>query len=267
MKVLITVLNEGYERVLNEDDMEFVGVKYNADAQEGIKEVYERIKTKLAAEKIPVGAEEFRSFPRLPIDDKEFKDNFIDPISLSVKNKTVLQKRLTGLISYYKGSKEEYMPRVVKDEVVKCEMSDYVLSMYTVERNKEIKGEIRKAGEEKGDQYASVEQFAKMKNPSSYRFRSRALCNFSFPKGIERPFPDSLDEEEEEVAQPENLEMGEAVGDIEADLAAQELVAAEEATIPDPDADEGEEGEEADEEGEEEEEEGEGAKERLKMKN
>jgi hypothetical protein len=259
MKVLITVFNEGYERVMDEDNMEFVGVKYNADAQEGIREVYERIKAKLVAEKIPVGAEEFRSFPRLPVDDKEFKDNFIDPISLSVKNKTVLQKRLTGLISYYKGSKEEYMPRVVKDEVIRCEMSDYVLSMYTIERNKEIKGEIKKAGEEKGDQYASVEQFAKMKNPSSYRFRSRALCNFSFPKGIERPFPDTLDEEEEEVTQPENLEMGEAVGDLEADLAAQELVAAEEATIPDPELEGAEAEAEAEEENEEEE--GEGAKE------
>jgi hypothetical protein len=258
MNVLITVFNEGYERVHSDSDNEFIGVRYNSDSQEGIKAVYERIKTKLLAEKIPISTEEFKSFPRLPIDDKEFKDEFIDPINLSIKNKVVLQKRLTGLISYYKGSKEEYMPRVIKDEVIRCEMSDYTLSMYTVERNREIKGEIRKAGEDKGDQYGAVEQFAKMKNPSSYRFRSRALCNFSFPKGIERPFPDTLIDEEEEVTQDENIDMGEAVGDIDADLAAQELVAAEGATIPDPD----EEGNlEEGEEGEEEEEEGEGEKE------
>lgn len=232
MEVLISVFNEGYEKVLD-DDSEFVGVKYNPDAQEGIRDVYARIKTNLASAKIPIGSEQFISYPRLPIDDKEFKDEFIDPINLSVKNKLVLQKRLTGLISYYKGSKEEYMPRVIKDEVIRCEMSDYVLSMYTVERNREIKGEKGKVAE-KGDNYAAVEQFAKMKNPSSYRFRSRALCNFSFPDGIERPFPGSLEEEEEEVDQPEDIDMAETGINVQEDLDAQELVAAEEATIPDP---------------------------------
>jgi hypothetical protein len=233
MEVLISVFNEGYEKVLDEGTNDFVGVKYNPDAQEGIREVFDRIKVKLIAEKIPIGTETYVSYPRLPSDDKDFKDEFIDPINLSVKNKVVLQKRLTGLISYYKGSKEEYMPRVTRDEVIRCEMSDYVLSMYTTERNREIKGEKGK-DKEKGDNYAAVEQFAKMKNPSSYRFRSRALCNFSFPKGIERPFPGTLAEEEEEVAQVEDVDMGEAPADTEEDLAAQELVAAEEATIPDP---------------------------------
>ncbi len=262
MELLISVFNEGYERVNNEDTGEFIGVKYNAEAQEGIRSVYERIKGKLLAEKVPIGAETYISYPRLPVDDKEFKDEFIDPINLSVKNKTVLQKRLTGLISYYRGSKEEYMPRVTKDEVIRCEMSDYVLSMYTVERNREIKGEKQKSGEP-GDNYAIVEQFAKMKNPSSYRFRSRALCNFAFPKGIERPFPDSLADEEEEVAQAEDIAIAEGVMATEEDLAAQELVAAEEATIPDADEDGGEadEGEEKEEGEEDEEDEGEGEKE------
>jgi len=252
MEVLISVFNEGYEKVV--DDKDFVGVKYNPDAQDDIKTVFERIKVNLIKEKIPIGTETYVSYPRLPSDDKDFKDEFIDPISLSVKNKVVLQKRLTGLISYYKGSKEEYMPRVTKDEVIRCEMSDYVLSMYTKERNREIKGEQGK-DKDKGDNYAAVEQFAKMKNPSSYRFRSRALCNFAFPDGIERPFPGTFAEEEEEVVQVEDIDMGEAATEVEEDLAAQELVAAEEATIPDPDL-EGEEAEadvEAEGEGEKEE--------------
>ena len=244
VEVLISVFNEGYEKSNSEDKTEFVGIKYNPDAQEGIRAVYERIKAKLLLEKIPIGQENFVSYPRLPVDDKEFKEEFIDPINLSVKNKVVLQKRLTGLISYYKGSKEEYMPRVLKDEVVRCEMSDYVLSMYTLERNREIKGEQGKVAE-KGDNYAVVEQFAKMKNPSSYRFRSRALCNFAFPDGIERPFPGTLEEEEEEVVQPEDVDMAEAATVAEEDLEAQELVAEEEKSILDPEeqVDEEEEGE------------------------
>ena len=237
VEVLISVFNEGYEKSIDkgeEDNTEFVGIKYNSDAQEGIRAVYERIKAKLLLEKIPIGLEQFVSYPRLPVDDKEFKEEFIDPINLSVKNKVVLQKRLTGLISYYKGSKEEYMPRVLKDEVVRCEMSDYVLSMYTFERSREIKGEKGKEVE-KGDNYAAVEQFAKMKNPSSYRFRSRALCNFAFPDGIERPFPGTIEEEEEEVVQSEDIAMGEVASVAEEDLEAQELVAEEEKSIIDPD--------------------------------
>ena len=240
MEVLISVFNEGYEKVIDEDensdnnDKEFIGVKYNSEAQDDIRTVFGRIKANLIKEEIPISAETYVSYPRLPSDDKEFRDEFIDPISLSVKNKVVLQKRLTGLISYYRGSKEEYMPRVIRDEVVRCEMSDYVLSMYTIERNREIKGEKGK-DKDKGDNYAVVEQFAKMKNPSSYRFRSRALCNFAFPDGIERPFPGTFAEEEEEVVQVEDIDMGEAARDVEEDLEAQELVAAEEATIPDPD--------------------------------
>ena len=234
VEVLISVFNEGYEKSAD-DETEFVGIKYNSDAQEGIRTVYERIKAKLLLEKIPIGLEQFVSYPRLPVDDKEFKEEFIDPVNLSVKNKVVLQKRLTGLISYYKGSKEEYMPRVLKDEVVRCEMSDYVLSMYTVERSREIKGEKGKVGE-KSDDYAAVEQFAKMKNPSSYRFRSRALCNFAFPDGIERPFPGTLEEEEEEVVEPAAIEAAEA--EFEEDLDAQAIVADEEKSIVDPEEEE-----------------------------
>jgi hypothetical protein len=245
--VIISVFNEGYERVQNEDN-EFIGVKYNAEAQDGIKTVFERIKEKLIAEKIPIGTEDYVSYPRLPIDSDEFKDEFIDTKDLSVKNSLVLQKRLTGLISYYKGSKDEYMPRVVKDEVVKCEMSDYVLSNYTSVRKGEIEGELKK--KESGDKFADVELFAKMKAPSNYRFRSRALCNFTFPKGIERPFPDSVEEIEEETEDIEDVNFGEADTMVEEDLAAQEAVAEEDKMITGPEGEE--ESEEEDSEGEEE---------------
>ena len=57
MEVLISVFNEGYEKVIDEDDKDFVGVKYNPDAQDDIKTVFERIKVNLIKEKIPIGTE------------------------------------------------------------------------------------------------------------------------------------------------------------------------------------------------------------------
>jgi Helicase conserved C-terminal domain len=209
MSVLISVFNEGYERVLNDTD-EFIGVRYNAEAQEGIREVFSRIKVKLQAAGIPIGEETYVSYPRLPIDDDTFKLEFI--AGSNIKNKVVLQKRITGLISYYRGSKEEYMPRVVKDEVIQCPLSEYAFPLYIKERKGEIEGEVGKE-KEPGDVFAIVEVFAKMKNPSSYRFRSRALCNFAFPTSIGRPFPNS-EEVDEEVA-PIQDDVAEQVGEEE----------------------------------------------------
>jgi hypothetical protein len=233
MGVLISTFQEGYERV-QDGDSKFIGVRYNEDAQEGIKEIYPRIKAALAAANIKIEEDSkkgpFVSYPRLPIDDETFKREFINPVNLKIINDVVLKKRLAGLISYYKGSKEEYMPRVTKDEIVRCEMSDYtLLEKYTPARSMEIKGETKK---EKGtdDVFAAVEMFAKMKNPSSYRFRSRALCNFAFPKDIERPFPGTMEEELEEEKQVAVIaeDASEEVVDVEADRVAADAVAKEE---------------------------------------
>lgn len=228
MGVLISTFQEGYERV-NDGDSVFIGVKYNKEAQEGIREIYPRIKAKLLAANIRIEEDAkkgpFVSYPRLPIDDESFKREFINPVNLKIINEVVLKKRLSGLISYYKGSKEEYMPRVTKDHIIRCEMSDYtLLEKYTPARTMEIQGETKK---EKGgdDVFAAVEMFAKMKNPSSYRFRSRALCNFAFPKDIERPFPGTREEELEEereiavIAEDASEEVGEVSAADEAEAA------------------------------------------------
>ena len=130
-KVLISIFPEGYEKVIpgpEEKDKEFIGVKYNPEAQESIEEIYERIKVKAAANKVTVLSVNYKSYARLPPDDEGFRGNFIAETTFAIKNALVLKKRLTGLISYYKGSKEEYMPRVLRDVVIKCGMINKGLS-------------------------------------------------------------------------------------------------------------------------------------------
>ena len=234
--VLLSVFTEGYEKEIDpEHPTQFIGVKFNAEAQEGIRDIFPRIKAKMVAAQLPIGSETYVSYPRLPIDDETFRREFINPDGSSIANKLVLQKRLTGLISYYKGSKEEYMPRVVKDHVETCDMSEHVLAAYSVARIREIRGEMTKE-KEKGDVFAAVEVYAKMKNPSSYRFRSRAICNFAFPKSIERPFPDSKKEEEE--AEEEVVDTDIAVAEMEfdagVDVDALQQVVEEEAMVVNP---------------------------------
>ena len=243
--ILITLFNESYEKVLD-DKNQFLGVHYNPEAQDGVYKVYENIKDKLleilTPKGIVLGEPEYVSYPRLPIDEEEFTTEFINTNPIEdhkdeamrspIRNKLVLKKRLTGLISYYAGSKKEFMPNVDKDEEVKCPMSDFMLSAYTVERKKEIEGEKGKQ-QESGDKFSAVEIFAKMKNPSSYRFRSRAICNFAFPTAIPRPFPNSV-EETDEVAEVENLDVAEAeFVASEEDVALEKAVEQEEQQIED----------------------------------
>jgi len=201
-EVLISILNEGYERVVDPKNEEhFIGVRYNKDAQDGVREVFAKIKEDLKRyPSIKLGEERYVSYPRLPIDDETFRAEFIDPktYEISKLNRLVLQKRITGLISYYAGSKQEYMPRILHDTPVPCHMSDYTLSQYTVARKEEIEGEMKKE-KETGDIFATVELLSSMKAPSSYRFRSRAMCNFTFPEEIPRPFPRSAIELEDAV--------------------------------------------------------------------
>lgn len=204
---LVSVFYEGYVRADGEykEGEDYVGVQFSEEeeAQESIHEVYPRIKEAIQEEgNASILSEEFVSYPRLPVDDETFRKEFIHPMDLSIRNRFVLQKRITGLISYYVANNEALMPRIAKDELVRCEMSDYVLNQYTQARKKEIAMDKNK--KEAGDVFAAVEMFAKMKNPSSYRFRSRALSNFAFPESIERPFPNTIVEEEE----AEELEMG-----------------------------------------------------------
>jgi hypothetical protein len=189
---VVSIFPSGY--VKHFEGEKFVGIKQQTDAQESLKEVFELIKAEAMKLGLTIGDKvNYKAYPRLPIDEETFRGvsgKFIDAASLQIKNEKVLKKRLTGIISYYKGSKEEYMPRVIEDKVINCHMSDYVLEKYTEARRAEIDVEAKKKEGDKGDIFADVEMYAKKKNPSSYRFRSRAICNFAFPKSIDRPFPD-----------------------------------------------------------------------------
>ena len=192
--VFCSIFQEGYVKVLDKDDA-FQGVKHDAEAQETIQAIFERIKvaTTEAVSGVTFGIPKYAAYPRLPPDEETFRGTFVDVMTQSIKNELLLKKRLTGLISYYRGSKQDFMPKVVDDIVDKCEMSEYMLSKYVEARKSEIDQEKTKKGEP-DDLFAIVEMFSKSKNPSSYRFRSRAICNFVFPKSIERPFPDTVDD-------------------------------------------------------------------------
>ena len=255
---LVSTFQEGYIRADTEEDEKgesYVGVQYTDDetGQETIRDVYVRLKEAITESGFTITNESFVSYPRLPVDEETFRREFINPEDLSIKNRLVLQKRISGLISYYAASNEAFMPRVTKDELVRCEISDYALGHYARERGREIAQDANKK-KEPGDIFSAVELFAKMKNPSSYRFRSRALCNFVFPEPIPRPFPgtqiDELAAEDEVIGEAQLQEIIEqASAEPAEDLDALRAIEEEEsqALLPEEEEEQAEQAEQAEE--------------------
>ena len=138
----------------------------------------------------------------------EFRQDFLSQDGLEVKNKLVLGKRLTGLVSYYKGSRQDLMPAVAVDEVIRVPFSSYSQGAYSKVRLAEIEIEMQKKEKAEGglgDVWAEVYDIGKMQKSSNYRMGSRQMCNFSFPTSVTRPRPRSSEEEEMENVEDEEI--------------------------------------------------------------
>lgn len=131
--------------------------------------------------------------------DDSFKGRFIDTDGVGIVNEQVLMKRLSGLISYYKGSRKDLMPEVKKEDdvVVKVPMSLDQQKKYVAVRLAEIKIEEQKEKSKKGAPEAGKGDDAELKKLSSsqnYRMASRQACNFVFPDGFTRPRPQTAEQ-------------------------------------------------------------------------
>ncbi len=223
-KLFFTILDEGYTKKFDAagglEGLIYVGPE--AASPHTIQELFTDVEAKLAEIHITfANTPSFVALPLLPPTKEEFQDTFIDTINLNIKNEVVFTKRVSGLISYYRGSKKELMPEVVKDEVVTCPFSMLALPQYTAARKTELEEKPRKVP-------IGVEALEE-KEATSYRFRSRALCNFAFPIDIDRPFPGagSIKEMKEEAGVTETL-FGDGVTDLATDAAVVEAAEAAE---------------------------------------
>jgi hypothetical protein len=137
----------------------------------------------------------FHSEPILPPIGDEFRKFFLDAKDESrILNKLVIRKRIQGLISYYRGSKKELMPLVIKDELVRVPFSPYVHAQYCSVRVEELNAS-KKKGDDSGMQgkmgglWAELYGLAASSTSPSYRMYSRQVGTFAFPKNVRRPRP------------------------------------------------------------------------------
>lgn len=207
--ITVTPLPVGTRKVNEGTEREGVERIPEGEKQPNFIEVAESFKQQLAKKTIRLNGDwSFSTEPLLPPFGQVFRDTFINEATGEIKNKNVLAKRLTGLISYYKGSKPELMPLVTKDEVVKVPFSVYAAAEYSRVRSLEIENEDKqkkKAGPAGGIDgtklsiWAEVYDIAVKQKSSNYRMSSRQACNFTFPEEVTRPRPRNQKEQAEEA--------------------------------------------------------------------
>ena len=191
--IFFTKLDDGYIKQFSDEGV-LEGLIYDEDSNETIEQIYADVSKRFTEANITLGNNpSYSALPLLPPTYEDFNEKFVDTESLSLRNPITFKKRISGLISYYRGSKEELMPSVSRDEVVLCPFSPHAFKEYATARLKELaESPPAKASYDEAEKVAEKES-------TSYRFRSRALCNFAFPPDLERPFPGTKKEEEAEA--------------------------------------------------------------------
>ena len=139
----------------------------------------------------------------LPDERDMFFNNFIDEDNMRTKNINTFQRRILGLTSYFRSAQEDLLPSIIKTEtedlyhIVKTPMSDHQFSIYEKIRKEEADRE-KKSKTAKRMQQPSGDDMYNIS--STYRVFSRAACNFTFPRGIERPLPNKkIDDVSEDI--------------------------------------------------------------------
>ena len=125
-----------------------------------------------------------------PDDEEEFEKYFLDSQNEKIKNESLFKRRMLGLVSYYRGAKPEFYPKLNETVIEKIPMSNYQFNIYNnirkIEKDKE-------RGKQRGKSKIKMQKIGpQTKISSTFRVFSREFSNFVFPPDVERPFPKSL---------------------------------------------------------------------------
>lgn len=132
----------------------------------------------------------------LPTNFEEFANLFLD--GLNIKNAMMFQRRIQGLVSYYKGADERMLPRRVDDDKMleKVPMSSAQFNNYLQIRWEEIKRDARRKVNPSNAEDAEMKTF---------RVNSRLACNYAIPPELRRSA--EIDETATEDTVPEKVEI------------------------------------------------------------
>jgi hypothetical protein len=203
-RVTITLLPHGI-RKLEDKGVERIppeeAVPTPEEIIESIRDAYKEAGMPFRAEPETETSKRVQAKPLLPLFGETFGNAFIQGDGSGLKNKSVLVTRLTGLVSFYKGSRLDLMPRIKVDEIVRVPFSLFSQRAYSLKRGEEATREM-----EKGDSagfsgtWAQVYEVSEKTTSSNYKMGSRQACNFSWPSEVTRPSRTETEELKEATA-------------------------------------------------------------------
>jgi hypothetical protein len=126
-------------------------------------------------------------FECLPTVYEEFATLFLD--GLTIKNPLLFQRRIQGLVSYFKGADERMLPRRVEDDKMleKVPMSTEQFNHYLAIRAEEIKRDARKKANPLRDSDDEMKTF---------RVNSRLACDYAVPSDLSKTDVEAENEDE-----------------------------------------------------------------------
>lgn len=157
---------------------ERIAVKYNKNATyipvplDWVASIQSNLESGVGGGTVDMERIVVEEFECLPSKFEEFADLFLD--GLNVKNPLMFQRRIQGLVSYFKGADERMLPRRTDTETTLEEiaMSSEQLTRYLDARMDEIKQDSKRGRSSLGDDL------------SSFRAVSRLVCNYFVPLEI-----------------------------------------------------------------------------------
>jgi hypothetical protein len=169
--ILVTRNPPNFRSVFNEAG-DRIAVQYMKDlpyipvAQDWVRSIKSKFEIEAGGGELAADRATVEELEALPTKFEDFVVTFLD--GLKIKNPLMFQRRIQGLVSYYKGADESVLPRRVDDDKMleKVEMSNEQFLYYLEIRHTEMKMDSKKSLND---------------DLGTYRVPSRLACNFLIP--------------------------------------------------------------------------------------
>ena len=192
-KTLLLTRNPPHFRSIYSEKGERTAVQYVKDmpwiplAADWVKSWAPKFQTDVGGAELAIERVNTEKFECLPTAYEDFAALFLD--GLTIKNPLLFQRRIQGLVSYFKGADERMLPRRVDDDKMleKVQMSSEQFDHYLAIRANEIKADARK----KQNPMKSSDDEMK-----SFRVNSRLACDYAVPADLAKADVEATNEDE-----------------------------------------------------------------------
>jgi hypothetical protein len=192
-KLIMVTRNPPHFRSIYSEKGDRTAVQYVKDmpfiplANDWVKSWAPKFQTDVGGAELAIERVTTEKFECLPTVYEDFANLFLD--GLTIKNPLLFQRRIQGLVSYFKGADERMLPRRVEDEKMleKVLMSDEQFNHYLAIRAEEIKRDARK---KMNPMRANDDEM------KTFRVNSRLACDYAVPSDLSKADVEATNEDD-----------------------------------------------------------------------